>query len=500
MPKSIYQRLFDNWPEPRLLLERQADGSLRIARANDLACEYFGKEHGWLDGKGTNDFLDQNNHAHVMRAIDVCMQSKMPVTVQVMPAMKGGVRVRSFYMNPMLENGEVFGLDLGARLPAPGEEALKQERDDAVTFFTSIFDASDLGIVVTDHNRRIVRVNETFCSVYGWQPIDLMGHEFTILIPEEEREIARKRHDDFIGDVYVEKSRELRILRKDGSLATIIATSGVIELSGQRKFRISTVVDITHLKMVEADLRQAKDDADAANRAKSAFLANMSHELRTPLNAIIGFSDLMVAGTLGDIGNPHYKSYIGDIKFSASHLLSIINDVLDMSKIEAGRMRLDEQEIDMDAVLHDVCRLMTAKAKERNLTITTRFESGLPHLRGDERMIRQIFLNLLSNAVKFSHDDGTVIVSAKMYKDGHMGISVKDEGVGIPADKIDEVLQPFGQVSDPRVAKGQGTGLGLPLTKAMTELHGGKLVLTSEYGKGTAATCEFPQERLLKGA
>lgn len=499
--ENIYRQLFDASPLARLIVERDAGGIFYVGAANRAAAEYFGVADTSFRENPFDNLLELANKAHIIQAFKVCFSSGVPVTVQVIPVLPGSVRIQSFLLNPIVESdGKVSSIDMMAKPPASDEEALRRERDDAMSIFASVFDASDVGIVVTDHNRRIVRVNETFCQLYGWQPMDLLGAEFTILIPPSQHDIARKRHDDFIGEAFVEKSRELQILRRDGTLATIIASSGVIELSGKRKFRISTVVDITYLKTIEGDLRQAKDDADAANRAKSAFLANMSHELRTPLNAIIGFSDLMCAGTLGPIGNPHYQSYVGDIKFSATHLLSIINDVLDMSKIEAGRMRLDEQAIDLEAVINDVCRIMSAKAKERSISIVTRLDAGLPALSGDERMIRQILLNLLSNAVKFSHEGGTVTVLSRVATDGHLAITVEDEGVGIPTDKIAEVLQPFGQVSDPRVAKGQGTGLGLPLTKAMTELHGGKLVITSVHGKGTAATCEFPQERLLVSA
>lgn len=490
--KSIYQRLFEGWPEPRLLIEEDGDGFYRVHQANRAACEYFSQMPGSLDGKLLDEFLEAGNKDHIIQSFEVCFQSGLPVTVQVIPVLPGGIRMRSFFLNPLKDDsGKSIMLDMAARLPVSDEDALRRERDDAMSIFASIFDASDVGIVVTDHHRRIVRVNNMFCKTYDWDPIDLIGQEFTVLIPPDEHDVARRRHDDFMGDVFVEKSRELKILRKDGHLSNVIASSGVIELSGKRKFRISTVVDITYLKQIERDLRHAKEEADTANQAKSAFLANMSHELRTPLNAIIGFSDLMVTGTLGEISIPPYKEYLGDIKFSATHLLSIINDVLDMSKIEAGHMQLDRKSAEISSLLDEVSRLMRARAKESNITLELRMPERMPPLNIDQRMLRQVFLNLLSNAIKFSHQGGVVNLVARLDGDW-LSIDVIDQGIGIPTDKLEEALRPFGQVSDPRVNKGQGTGLGLPLARAMIELHGGTLNIVSIPDKGTTVTCTLP--------
>jgi len=492
MQISIYQRLFEGWPEPRLLLEKDSSGALRIIKANDLACEYFSQKPGTLDGVLLEPFLIGANHDHILRSFEVCFQSGVSLTVQIIPAMPGGIRIRSFFLNPLLEDGKVTAIDMGARLPAATDDSLQRERDDAMSIFASIFDASDVGIIVTDHHRRIVRVNETMCKTYGWQPMDLMGQEFTIIIPADEHDIARRRHDDFIGGEHVERSRELKILRKDGTLANIIASSGVIELSGHRRFRISTIVDISYLKQIERDLRFAKEIADAASNAKSTFLANMSHELRTPLNAIIGFSDLMIAGTLGPVENANYREYLGDIRFSAMHLLDIINDVLDMSKIEAGQMRLEKQMMELPPLLDESLRLMRARASSSGVTLELVTEEGLPALSLDQRMIRQVMLNLLSNAIKFSPSGSNIKVSASMGQGGFINVAVIDLGIGIPENKLDEVMRPFGQVSDPRVNGGQGTGLGLPLARTMVEMHGGSLRIASKPDIGTTVIFTLP--------
>jgi PAS domain S-box-containing protein len=490
---DILDFMFDEWPVPRLIIEKDPDGFFYVARANLAAEKYFDQPAGALNGAWLDDLLDTANKHHIINAFGICFETGVAMNVQVVPLVPGGIRIQGFYLNPVHgpQKGPVIAIDMAGRLPASDGDALRRERDDAMSIFASVFEASDVGIVVTDHHGRIVRVNDTMCKTYGWEPIDLIGQEFTIMIPEDERQIAWDRHASFMGDTYTEKSRELKLQKKDGTLADVIASSGVIELSGARKFRISTVVDITNLKRVEHDLRRAKEAADTASKAKSSFLANMSHELRTPLNAIIGFSDMMETGTLGVIENAHYREYVSDIKFSASHLLAIINDVLDMSKIEAGHMKLDALQADIVTLLEDVTRLMRARAMENNITMELHISEQLVPVKVDARLIRQVLLNLLSNAVKFSHHGGKICICARS-EDKWMVIDVRDEGIGIPGDKIDEVMRPFAQVLDPRIAKGQGTGLGLPIARAMVELHGGELSITSQLDKGTTVTCRLP--------
>jgi two-component system cell cycle sensor histidine kinase PleC len=278
----------------------------------------------------------------------------------------------------------------------------------------------------------------------------------------------------------------------------VMVTSAMMELSNGRSFRITTIVDITELKKIEHDLRRAKDEADDANKAKSAFLANMSHELRTPLNAIIGFSEMMMNGTLGVIDNPNYIEYLGDIKFSAQHLLQIINDVLDMSKIEAGKMPLDEENIDIYGLLDSVKRLMTSRSEQYGVNIVLDKPTTPVIVSIDERLVRQVFLNLLSNAIKFSNKGEDVTIKIDI-KDA-LKIHVIDNGIGIPQDRIADILEPFGQVNDPKLNKGQGTGLGLPIAKAMMDMHGGSLDIESSEGVGTTVTCVFPLSRLQQSS
>ncbi len=497
-----YQKIFEDSPLPRLVISRAQKDHFYVERANKVAIDYFcpRAEKGCqtIDGMYLRDFLDTTNSTHILQALTVCYDSRVPISIQVLPKNNGAVQVQSFMLSPVVnDNGDMLWIDMQAKAPATEEVSIKRERDDAISMFTTVFDVSDVGITVTDHHGRFVRINDAFVDQTGWQPIDLLGQELTKIIPIEDHDIAWQRHQNALNEIK-KNFGEIRILKKDGDEMNVMVTSVMMELSNGRSFRVTTIMDVTALKQIERDLRRAKDEADEANMAKSAFLANMSHELRTPLNAIIGFSEMMMNGTLGVIENKNYIEYLGDIKFSAQHLLQIINDVLDMSKIEAGKMPLDEEDIDIRGLLDSVRRLMIAKAEELNISIKMDIPKNTPKLRGDERLIRQVFLNLLSNAVKFSREGGTVTIKIDDCDGATLPIHIIDKGIGIPQDRIDEVIEPFGQVSsDPSLSKGQGTGLGLPIAKAMMDMHDGDLKIQSEKDNGTIVTCVFPKERIL---
>ncbi len=239
------------------------------------------------------------------------------------------------------------------------------------------------------------------------------------------------------------------------------------------------------------------EEARAANAAKSEFLAHMSHELRTPLNSIIGFSEIMKTEMLGPIGTPKYKSYAVDIHDSGTHLLNLINDLLDLAKIEAGRLELYEEDCDLARIIAASVHLLAEPAQRAAVTLSQHCDPTLPLLRGDERKIRQILLNLLSNAVKFTPAGGAVSIRARLLGDGAVTISVADTGIGIPPDQIERVMEPFTQVEHVLSRSHAGTGLGLPLCKELARLHGGSLMLTSVVGAGTTVTLTLPRERVL---
>ena len=252
-------------------------------------------------------------------------------------------------------------------------------------------------------------------------------------------------------------------------------------------------------KRAEEDSAAAKTQAEIANRTKTEFLANMSHELRSPLNSVLGFSEIMKKELFGPLGSPRYKEYVEDISQSASHLLEIINDILNISKIEAGKLELDETKVDVGAVIEICSRLMYMRAAEAGIQLETVLAADLPKIFLDSRKVKQILLNLISNAVKFTPKGGRVTVSAGLNERGELVITVADTGIGIAPENIGKALSPFMQIDSSLSRKYEGTGLGLPLSKALVELHGGQLKIESQLGAGTTVTVTFPTTRIIAG-
>jgi signal transduction histidine kinase len=248
-----------------------------------------------------------------------------------------------------------------------------------------------------------------------------------------------------------------------------------------------------------AEAVMARELAERASEVKSMFLANVSHELRTPLNAIIGFSELMVGEMMGPLGNDKYRSYARDIHDSGSHLLAVINDILDLSKAEAGKLELEESWFPVHGAVTAACRLLRQRAAAAQLELVVSVPAGAPMLHADERKLKQVLLNLLANAIKFTKPDGRVALTVTVSPDG-IAFAVEDTGIGIPAAYLDRVLLPFVQADNSLSRPHQGTGLGLPLVKAIAELHGGRLQLESEEGVGTTASLLLPPERLATGS
>jgi PAS domain S-box-containing protein len=289
--------------------------------------------------------------------------------------------------------------------------------------------------------------------------------------------------------------RDVELRRGDGSVMTL---EQVISSSHQPEDQlfIHTFRDISERKTTEDKLRAAMQEALAASRTKTEFLANMSHELRTPLNAIIGFSEMISAEMLGKLPDPRYRSYAADIVSSGRHLLDIINDILDISKIEAGRLALNEERVDLHEVIAKCVKFMQGRSAYETVDLRTDVAPDLPPIKADPRLIAQLVLNLLSNAVKFTPKGGTVLVSVTLEHD-EVVARISDTGIGMPAQELAHVTKPFYQVEGGLARKHQGTGLGLALVSAFTKLHEARLEIESAVGKGTTVTVRFPPHRTL---
>ncbi|MCK5295745.1 MAG: hypothetical protein KAJ75_02535 [Alphaproteobacteria bacterium] len=266
------------------------------------------------------------------------------------------------------------------------------------------------------------------------------------------------------------------------------------------KNSILSVADIFGVSIARAnsekELAVARDEAEQANKSKSTFLAAMSHELRTPLNAVIGFSELMMNEIFGPLGAHQYKEYVEDIRNSGTYLLSMINDVLDLSKVEAGRMELQEETFHLEEVIESSVSIFKKAIKAHDLKIDIKLQKNLPMLYGDRRKVKQILLNLLSNAIKFTKKGG-ITICCNTTKNGMLQLLVSDTGIGIAADERNKVFEPFRQVENVMTREHRGTGLGIPLTKKFVQLHGGLFKLDSEQGKGTTITISFPENRVV---
>jgi PAS domain S-box-containing protein len=350
----------------------------------------------------------------------------------------------------------------------------------------------------TGPDLRITYLSERFAKATGISPDDLLGRRARDATPWPLAEhngsqsvATATEHTPFRGYMH-------RYIHFDGDEQYWnISGLPIFDPNGRLVGYRGTGSNVTKEIHAAQALREAKLQSDAANRAKSEFLANMSHELRTPLNAILGFSEITKDQLFGKASDK-YTEYACDIFNSASLLLALIDDLLDLAKIEAGRMELYEEAVDVALVIRTTTEIVRQKIDATNLQLTTDVAADLPSFRADELKLKQIILNILSNAIKFTPLGGAISIAASCDDDDNLEIVIRDTGIGIAPDDIARALEPFSQIENSLTRTRAGTGLGLPLVKALTELHNGTLVLTSEVGRGTSVTITLPRERCLR--
>lgn len=338
---------------------------------------------------------------------------------------------------------------------------------------------------------RIIDVSSTGTTMLGYTQDEIIGMSPIDIVAPRLREFVSRQIFENNPESY-----ESEVVRKDGTSIPVLVKGRTMTLGGE-DIRITTILDITERKNVEIRELEARDQAEMANRAKSELLANMSHELRTPLNAIIGFSQVLQEQLFGPLGSERYHEYVTDITNSGQHLLSLINDILDVSAVESGKLELIENNLNLLLVIEDSAQMVRGRAKEGELLFITDIDNDLPELRADERRVKQVLLNLLSNAVKFTPPGGVISVGARTNSAGEIVMQVTDNGIGMNKEELAKALDKFGQVDSSLSRKHEGSGLGLPLTLGLVQLHGGVMDIQSTKGQGTVVTVKFPKERTL---
>ena len=363
----------------------------------------------------------------------------------------------------------------------------------------AIIDTATDGVVLIGRDGAIRSISRPAEALFGFDSADVAGKPFISLFAVESQQAAR----DYLAGLtepgvasVLNDGRQLIGREAQGRFIPLFMTIGA--LPGDSGF-CAVVRDVTQWKRAEEDLTKARALAERASSQKSEFLARISHEIRTPLNAIIGFSELMMDERFGPVANDRYRDYLRDINRSGNHVLDLVNDLLDISKIEAGQQEMDYKAVSLNDALAETVALMQPQANRERVIIRSSFASRLPDVVADPRSMRQIALNILSNAIRYTQAGGQVIVSTAYEASGDVVMRVRDTGIGMTQAEIEQALKPFRQVNELKRARGDGTGLGLPLTKAMVEANRARFTITSTPGEGTLVEVAFPSVRVLAG-
>ncbi len=356
-------------------------------------------------------------------------------------------------------------------------------------------------IAILDGEGRIRAVNRSFVNLFGVDATIVPGQTILSLISgHDHRAVADRLAGLAANEVETAPSlaagEMIQVSGRTRAGVTFPVELTMHRISSDADKRICVAMrDLTHRRGSDKEIDSARVEAERASAAKSDFLAKVSHEIRTPLNAILGFAEVMMEEQFGPIGNDRYKEYLRDIHLSGAHVLSLVNDLLDLSKIEAGKMELEFERIDINAVVGECASIMQTQASRARVVMRLSLAPRLPRIRADRRSLKQILLNLLSNAVKFNQPGGQVIVSSALTDAGYVMLRVKDTGVGMSNDEIQTALQPFRQLATTREAN--GTGLGLPVTKALIEANHASFTIKSRKNEGTLIEIAFAPPQVL---
>lgn len=384
-----------------------------------------------------------------------------------------------------------------AAAPEPDLAEEAADLENRIAEMRAIVDTATDGVVLIANDGSIRSISRAAEALFGFDNDDVIGKQFVSLFAIESQRSAR----DYLAGLsengvasVLNDGREVIGREAEGRFIPLFMTIG--RLPNDSGF-CAVVRDITQWKRAEEELTQARAQAERTSSQKTDFLARVSHEIRTPLNAIIGFSELMIDEKFGPIGNDRYRDYLRDINRSGNHVLDLVNDLLDISKIEAGEQEMAYEAVSLNDTLSETVAMMQPQANRERVIIRSSFASRLPEVVADLRSVRQIALNLLSNAVRYTQAGGQVIVSTAYEPSGDIVMRVRDTGIGMSQAEIEQALKPFKQINALKRGRGDGTGLGLPLTKAMVEANRAKFSIASTPGEGTLVEITFPSTRVL---
>ena len=420
--------------------------------------------------------------------------------------------VDAFLQSVAWEGGKALLLSLrplaaaapGPVMPAPAEPvsvanvpASEAELARHVEELRAIIDTATDGVVLIDNDGLIRSISHAAEALFGTDSGEIAGRHFTSLFAIESQKPARDYLEGLSGNgvaSVLNDGREVIGREAKGRFIPLFMTIGRLPAQGGY---CAVVRDITQWKRAEEELTQARMQAERASSQKTDFLARVSHEIRTPLNAIIGFSELMLDEKFGPITNDRYRDYLRDINKSGNHVLDLVNDLLDISKIEAGQLDMSYEAVALNESLAEAVAMMQPQANRERVIIRSSLASSLPDVVADLRSVKQIALNLLSNAIRYTPAGGQVIISTSYESSGDVVLRVRDTGIGMAPAEIEQALKPFKQVNALKRARGDGTGLGLPLTKALVEANRARFAIHSTPGEGTLVEIQFPSTRVL---
>lgn len=386
--------------------------------------------------------------------------------------------------------------------PAQADEARAEARDTvALDELKAILDVASDGIITLAKNGEVLGFSAAAEAIFGMSAAQAAGKPLGELLHPD----YRRQFRDYLAGLrgaglaaVFNDGMEMRAINAQGGDVPLFMTIGRLQSPRSKASFCAVVRDLTSWKRTERELLAARDSAIAASRQKSDFLARISHELRTPLNAILGFSEVMRTQRFGAMGNDKYLAYANDIHASGGHLLSVVSDLLDLSRVEAGKLELDFMAVGLEEVADYAFNLLGQEASAAGVVLRKSLPADLPRVVGDQKTLRQVMINLVSNGIKYSDAGGEVLVSAGLNGDGALTVRVKDTGIGMSGAELEEVLEPYGRIEN-AARQRPGTGLGLPLTKSLVEANRAKFTIASAEGRGTLVEIQFPGPRVLAG-